>query len=117
MLLEFLEQNELDRFGCFAYSPVDGAAANELPDPVPEEVKEQRRKRFMDLQARISRKKLKAKVGTTQKVIIDAPGVGRSMADAPEIDGVVKFRGGKAGEFADIRIDRADEHDLHGRMA
>jgi len=117
MLLEFLEQNKLDRVGCFAYSPVDGAAANGLPDPVPEEVKEDRRRRFMDLQARISREKLKAKVGTTQKVIVDAPGIGRSAADAPEIDGVVKFKGGKAGDFVNIRIDRADEHDLHGRMA
>ena len=116
-MLAFLQEARLDRVGCFAYSPVDGAKANELPDPVRAEIREERRKRFMDLQARISREKLKAKVGTTQKVIIDAPGIGRSMADAPEIDGVVKFRGGKAGEFADIRIDRADEHDLHGRMA
>ena len=116
-LLSFLKEAQLDRVGCFAYSPVDGAKANELPDPVPEEVREDRRKRFMDAQAKISLAKLKAKVGTTQKVIVDAPGVGRSTADAPEIDGLVKFKGGKVGEFVNVRIDRADEHDLHGRLS
>ena len=71
----------------------------------------------MDVQAKISRAKLKAKIGRTLKVLVDAPGVGRSMADAPEIDGVVKFKGGKTGEFVNIRIERSDAHDLHGRMA
>ena len=120
MLLEFLEQNKLDRVGCFSYSPVEGAQANELPDPVPEEVKEDRRRRFMDLQARISAEKLKAKVGRTLKVLVDRPGTGRSMADAPEIDGLVYFEKSskmKSGKFVDVRIDRADEHDLHGRLA
>jgi len=117
LLLDFLKENKLDRVGCFAYSPVDGAMANELPDPVPEDVREERRKRFMDVQAKISRDKLKAKVGKTLKVLVDAPGVGRSMADAPEIDGVVKFKGGKSGEFRDVRIERSDAHDLFGRMA
>ena len=100
MLLTFLKEARLDRVGCFAYSPVEGARANELPDPVPEDVKEDRRRRFMTLQARISREKLQAKVGRTLKVLVDAPGIGRSAADAPEIDGVVKFKGGTAGEFA-----------------
>jgi ribosomal protein S12 methylthiotransferase len=116
-LLSFLNEAQLDRVGCFAYSPVDGAKANELPDPVPEDVREDRRKRFMELQARISAEKLKSKVGRTLKVLVDAPGIGRSSADAPEIDGVVKFKGGKQGEFLNIRIDRSDEHDLHGRLA
>ncbi len=120
MVLDFLKETQLDRVGCFAYSAVDGAKANELPDAVPEEVKEDRRKRFMALQARISREKLKAKVGRTLKVIVDAPGLGRSMADAPEIDGSVYFEKSakvKVGEFLDVRIDRAGEHDLHGRVA
>jgi ribosomal protein S12 methylthiotransferase len=115
-LLAFLREAQLDRVGCFAYSPVEGAKANALPDPVPEEVREERRKRFMDLQARISRDKLKAKVGKTLKVLVDATGIGRSSADAPEIDGVVKFKGGKSGEFVNIRIERSDAHDLHGRI-
>jgi ribosomal protein S12 methylthiotransferase len=116
-LLAFLEEAQLDRVGCFAYSPVEGAAANALPDPVPEAVKEERRARFMQLQARISAQKLKAKVGRTLKVLIDEPDVGRSMGDAPDIDGVVHFKGGKAGEFADVLIERADEHDLYGRKS
>ena len=114
-LLAFLEEAQLDRVGCFAYSPVEGAAANALPDPVPEEVKEERRARFMALQAKISASKLQRKVGKTYEVLIDEPGVGRSSADAPDIDGVVRFKGGKAGEFAQVLIERADEHDLHGR--
>ena len=116
-LLAFLLEAQLDRVGCFAYSPVDGAKANELPDAVPEAVKEERRKRFMDLQAGISAEKLKAKIGRKLKVLVDKPGIGRSMADAPEIDGVVRFKGGKAGEFAQLLIDRSDEHDLFGRIA
>ena len=116
-LLAFLEEAQLDRVGCFAYSPVDGAAANELPDAVPAETKESRRKRFMEVQAAISARKLQRKVGKTLKVLVDEPGVGRSSADAPEIDGVVRFKGGKPGEFRDVTIDRADEHDLYGRLA
>src|SRR5205814_6114318 len=100
-LLAFLEEAQLDRVGCFAYSPVEGAAANALPDSVPEEEKEQRRARFMATQAKISAAKLQRKVGKTVKVLIDEPGVGRSSADAPDIDGVVRFKGGKSGEFAD----------------
>jgi ribosomal protein S12 methylthiotransferase len=116
-LLTFLKEARLDRVGCFAYSPVDGARANALPDPVPDEVKEARRRRFMQLQAKISRDKLKAKVGRTLKVLVDGPGVGRSAAEAPEIDGGVRFRGGKAGEFVDVRVERSDAHDLFGRLA
>src|SRR5687768_4172647 len=91
-LLAFLDEAQLDRVGCFAYSPVEGAAANALPDAVPEPLKEERRARFMALQERISAEKLKAKIGRTLEVLVDEPGVGRSSADAPEIDGVVKFR-------------------------
>jgi ribosomal protein S12 methylthiotransferase len=71
----------------------------------------------MALQAGISADKLKTKIGKRIKVLVDAPGVGRSAADAPEIDGVVRFKGGKAGEFAEVMIERASEHDLHGRLA
>jgi ribosomal protein S12 methylthiotransferase len=115
-LLQFLEEAQLDRVGCFAYSPVEGAAANDLPGAVPDEVKESRRARFMALQERISREKLKRKVGQRIKVLVDEPGVGRTSADAPQVDGVVRFRGGKAGEFRNVVIDRADEHDLYGRL-
>ena len=116
-LLAFLQEAQLDRVGCFAYSPVEGAAANALPDPVPEEVKEERRRRFMEVQAQISAAKLARKVGTTQEVIVDEPGLGRTKGDAPEIDGVVRFKGGKAGEILNVRIEKADQHDLFGRMA
>ena len=115
-LLQFLEAAQLDRVGCFEYSPVEGAAANDLPDHVPVEVKAERRERFMKVQERISAQKLEAKVGKTLTVIVDEPGVGRSSADAPEIDGLVRFKGGKAGEFREVLIDRADAHDLHGRL-
>jgi ribosomal protein S12 methylthiotransferase len=114
-LLAFLEEAQLDRVGCFAYSPVEGAAANELPEPLPEPVKEERRRRFMEAQAKISAAKLQAKVGESMRVLVDQPGVGRTQGDAPDIDGVVHFKGGKGGEFADVLIDRADEHDLYGR--
>jgi ribosomal protein S12 methylthiotransferase len=123
-LLAFLEEAELDRVGCFAYSPVEGAAANALPDPVPEDVREARRERFMATQAAISRRRLERKVGTTQQVLIDEVGgsvaVGRSSADAPEIDGRVYVHGArkaKPGDFLDVRIERTDEHDLHGWVA
>ena len=115
-LLDFLDEAELDRVGAFAYSPVDGAAANALPDPVAEEVKEQRRALFMAEQERISLTKLKSKVGKRLTVLVDEPGRGRSSADAPEIDGLVHFRGGNAGQFRDVLIERADAHDLFGRL-
>ena len=116
-LLDFLEEAQLDRVGCFAYSPVEGAAANTLPDPVPAELREERRARFMQAQEKISAAKLQARVGRRIRVLVDAPGIGRSSADAPEIDGVVRFKGGKAGEFVDIMVERADAHDLFGRLA
>jgi ribosomal protein S12 methylthiotransferase len=118
-LLTFLKEAQLDRVGCFAYSAVDGAKANELPDPVPEAVKEERRERFMELQAGISAAKLQSKIGKKLTVLVDAPGAGRSMADAPEIDGLVyleKPHKPKVGNFVDVRIERADAHDLHGRV-
>jgi ribosomal protein S12 methylthiotransferase len=115
-LISFLEEAELDRVGCFEYSPVEGAAANALPDPVPDEVKAARKERFMRTQAAISARKLQAKVGRTIEVLVDEPGLGRSSADAPEIDGVVRFDGGKAGQFRHVKIDRADAHDLYGRL-
>ena len=115
-LLEFLEAAQLDRVGCFAYSPVDGAAANAYADGVPEDVKAERRERLMQTQARISAARLAQKLGRVERVLVDAPGIGRSMADAPEIDGVVHFEGGRVGEFADVRIERSDEHDLYGRL-
>ena len=122
-LLDFLEAAELDRVGAFAYSPVDGAAANALPDPVPEGVKRERLERFMALQAEISADKLQRKVGSVQRVLVDLLdgelAIGRSMADAPEIDGLVQIQDGQAmglkpGEFVDVRILGADEHDLFG---
>ena len=116
-LLEFLKEAQLDRVGCFAYSPVDGAAANALPDAVPDEVRKERRGRLMQVQAAISAARLKAKIGRTMKVLVDGPGLGRSSADAPEIDGVVRFKGrAGVGEFAAVLIERAGEHDLHGRL-
>ena len=122
-LLEFLDEAELDRVGCFAYSPVEGAKANALPDPVPEELREERRERFMAVQEKISRKRLKRKLGKTLKVLVDAVdkkgAVARSGADAPEIDGVVHVAGGEAlkpGDWAKVKIERADAHDLWGRI-
>jgi ribosomal protein S12 methylthiotransferase len=122
-LLDFLKEAEIDRLGCFAYSPVEGATANALPDPVPEEVREERRGRVMQLQEEISRKRLQAKVGKTIRVLIDEVnrdgGVARSAADAPEIDGVVyvkppyePHRKLKVGEFIEVEVVAADAHDL-----
>jgi ribosomal protein S12 methylthiotransferase len=118
-LLEFLEEAELDRVGCFAYSPVEGAKANELPGQLPEDVREERRARFMATQARVSARRLRAKVGKRLRVLVDrvegARAVARSSADAPEIDGVVHVARAAAlrpGEFAEVRINRSDAHDL-----
>ena len=124
-LLDFLDEAQLDRVGAFAYSPVTGAKANDLPDPVPEEIKQERLARFMARQAEISAAKLEAKVGTVQQVIVDAIdgelAIARSMADAPEIDGLVQIQDGrdaglKPGEFAMVRIMGSDEHDLYGEV-
>ena len=122
-LLDFLRAAELDRVGCFAYSPVDGATANELPDPVPEKVKEERRARFMHVQSAISRAKLRRKVGMTLEVLVDEVegnvAIARSKADAPEIDGVVRVRNAKGARPGDIlraRVTGAQEHDLQAEM-
>jgi ribosomal protein S12 methylthiotransferase len=122
-LLAFLEEARLDRVGCFAYSPVEGAAANALCGAVPEEVKEERRARFMALQERISAERLKAKIGREMTVLVDEVGedgvIARSSADAPEIDGVVRIgrsRNARAGEFVQVRVSGSDEHDLYGRV-
>jgi ribosomal protein S12 methylthiotransferase len=118
-LLAFLEEAQLDRVGCFAYSPVEGAAANALPDPVPHEVKEERRARFMRTQAEISARRLRRRLGSTITVLVDEVGaegaIARSAADAPEIDGVVRIAPApalRAGEFARVKITGSDEHDL-----
>jgi ribosomal protein S12 methylthiotransferase len=127
-LLEFLEAAQLDRVGCFAYSPVAGAAANALPDSVPADVREHRRARLMAVQEKISTARLKRNVGETMEVLVDSiadgNAVARSSADAPEIDGVVHIKlAAKAkirpavGEFAKVRITGSDAHDLHAVLA
>ena len=119
MLLDFIDKAELDRVGCFKYSPVEGAKANELPDPVPEDVQEERFQRFMELQQQVSVRKLARKVGKEMTVLIDEVdeegATGRSFADAPEIDGLVYLNGEtslKPGDMVKVRIDEADEYDL-----
>jgi ribosomal protein S12 methylthiotransferase len=121
MLLDWLDEAELDRVGCFRYEPVKGAVANDLAAPVPAEVKEERWNRFMARQQTISKRHLKRKVGTRQQVIIDEVGPsvakGRSKGDAPEIDGAVYVasrRPLRVGEIATVKIERAAEYDLHG---
>ena len=122
-LLDFLSEAELDRVGCFAYSPVEGATANELPDTVPDEVREERRARLMQMQEKISARRLKAKVGKTLQVLVDevqsdGTAVARSSADAPEIDGLVYVENAgklKPGEFAEVKIVKAGSHDLYAR--
>jgi len=122
-LLDFLEEAQLDRVGAFAYSPVVGAAANALPGAVPEEVKQERLQRFMQLQAEISAQRLEARVGSVQPVIVDhlegELAIGRSRFDAPEIDGLVQIQDGEAmgvkpGDIVNVRILGSDEHDLFG---
>ncbi|MBX9859983.1 MAG: 30S ribosomal protein S12 methylthiotransferase RimO [Sphingomonas sp.] len=122
-LMDWLEEAQLDRVGAFRFEPVEGAAANALPDPVPEEVKEERYARLMALTARISAEKLAAKIGRTLPVIIDlvddetGGATGRSQADAPEIDGEVHLRDAghlAQGDIVPIVIEDADEHDLFG---
>ena len=120
-LMEWLEEAQLDRVGAFRFEPVEGAAANALPDPVPEEVKEERYARLMDLTARISAAKLAAKVGRALDVIVDAVddeggATARSQADAPEIDGEVFLRDAghlSAGDIVPVLVEDADEHDLY----
>ncbi len=122
-LLHWLEEAQLDRVGAFRFEPVEGAAANALPDPVPEELKEERYARIMELTARISAEKLAAKVGKTLDVLIDSVdaetggATGRSKADAPEIDGEVHLRDAghlQQGDIVRALIEDSDEHDLFG---
>ncbi|WP_019399902.1 30S ribosomal protein S12 methylthiotransferase RimO [Pseudoxanthomonas sp. GW2] len=124
-LLDFLDEAQLDRVGAFAYSPVEGAAANDLPGAVPEEVKQERLARFMERQGEISAARLEAKVGSVQRCLVDfldgELAIARSMADAPEIDGTVQIQDGRdaglqPGEFVDVRIMGSDEHDLYGEV-
>jgi ribosomal protein S12 methylthiotransferase len=129
VLLEWLAEAGLDRVGCFKYSPVEGASANQLPDPVPEAVKEERWQRFMQAAAQISSARLAARVGTRSRVLVDSiegagrrrVAVARSYADAPEIDGTVRITGPGAGlavgEFADVEITGAGTYDLTARVA
>jgi ribosomal protein S12 methylthiotransferase len=128
LLLEWLEQAELDRVGCFKYSPVEGASANALPDPVPEPVQQERWERFMEVAAGVSARRLAARVGTRTRVLVDAidgegrsrVAVARSYADAPEIDGTVRVPSSSprlaVGEFADVEITAADTYDLEARL-
>ena len=123
LLLDFLTKAELDRVGCFPYSPVEGAQANALANQIPEAIKQERFHRFMQLQQTISSKKLRNKVGQTLSVIIDevdAEGaIGRSMADAPEIDGVVYLNDEnsvKVGDIVQVEIEHSDEYDLWGTV-
>ncbi len=120
-LLNFLEEAQLDRVGCFQYSPVDGAKANDLPDPVPDDIKQERYDRFMQLQQRISTERLKLKVGQTLQVLIDEVdeegAIGRCFADAPEIDGCVYLNGEEnvqPGDLVNVLIEHSDEYDLWG---
>ena len=120
-LLDFLQEAQLDRVGCFQYSPVEGAKANELPDHVPDEIKQERYDRFMQLQQEISTERLKLKVGQTLQVLIDEVddegAIGRSFADAPEIDGCVYLNGEenvKPGDLVNVLIEHSDEYDLWG---
>lgn len=121
MLLDFLDEAKLDRVGCFKYSDVDGAKANDLPDPVSEEVKQQRFERFMQKQQEISTSKLQQRIGTVMDVLIDdvdeEGAIGRCYADAPEIDGQVYLNGEvnwSPGDLVRVKIEHADEYDLWG---
>jgi ribosomal protein S12 methylthiotransferase len=123
-LLDWMDEAQLDRVGCFKYSPVEGATANALPDHVDPEVQEERRVRFMERAAEISAERLAAKVGRRMRVLVDAVekdmAIARSEADAPEIDGVVHIerpKGLKPGDWADVEITSADAYDLHARLA
>ena len=122
-LLDFLDEAELERVGCFAYSPVEGAKANDLPGALDADVREERRARLMQLQEKISARRLKRKVGKQLEVLVDevSPGgaVARSAADAPEIDGVVHIEGARdlsPGDRVRVRVTKSDAHDLWARM-
>jgi ribosomal protein S12 methylthiotransferase len=121
-LLQWLEEAQLDRVGCFKYSPVEGAAANGIAEPVPEDLKEERYQRFMQKAGEISAARLSHRIGTTCRVLVDAVeggvAIARTAGDAPEIDGVVRIeQAGKlrVGEFADVQLTGADTYDLLAR--
>ncbi len=123
-LLAFLQEARLDRVGCFAYSPVEGAAANALPGAVPQEVREERQRRLMELQEDISAELLAAKIGREIEVLVDAVDdegtIARSAADAPEIDGLVfinDYFDAEPGDFIRVRVVDADEHDLYAEFS
>jgi ribosomal protein S12 methylthiotransferase len=123
-LLAWLDAAELDRVGCFKFSPVEGAAANALAGHVPPEVQEERYERFMQRAAAISKRRLAARVGRRMRVLVDgvekSTAIARSEADAPEIDGVVRIRNAKSlrpGDWAEVEITSSDAYDLHGRLA
>jgi ribosomal protein S12 methylthiotransferase len=122
-LLDFLDEAQLDRVGCFAYSPVKGAVANDLPDSIPEEIKQERLARFMERQSEISAYRLQQRIGNIETVLIDEVveegAVARGQSDAPEIDGQVFIDGAthlKVGEFVTVEIEEADEHDLWAHL-
>lgn len=122
-LLEFIQEAQLDRVGCFTYSPVAGATANDLPNHVPEEIKEERRARLMMAQAAISKARLAQKIGKRITVLVDEVQkdkvIARSAADAPEIDGVVYIKNTKnlkAGEFVKVEVIKSDAHDLQAKI-
>ena len=124
LLLDWLGEARLDRVGCFRYSPVEGAAANVLPEHVPDEVKDERYERFMLLASAISNEKLAAKVGRTMRVLVDTVdedgAVARSAADAPEIDGTVRIAqsgAARPGDWVDVEITGAGDYDLVARLA
>ncbi|SHO59030.1 Ribosomal protein S12 methylthiotransferase RimO [Vibrio quintilis] len=119
LLLDWLQEAQLDRVGCFKYSPVEGAAANDLAEPIPESVKQERYERFMQIQQAISTEKLKQRIGTSMQVLIDEVddegAIGRTYADAPEIDGLVYLNGEtslKPGDLVEAVIEHSDEYDL-----
>ena len=123
-LLDFLKEAQLDRVGCFAYSPIEGAAANALPGALPDEVREERRDRFMAVQSEISYERMRAKIGSVQPVIIDecededGVAIGRTTADAPEIDGIIYVttdRHLEPGDIVNVRVTDNQDYDLIGR--
>ena len=122
-LLQWLTEAQLDRVGCFKYSPVEGATANALPDHVPPEIQEERHARFMEHAQAISAQRLQSKVGRTLTVLVDGhdgkAALARGEADAPEIDGIVRVSGGgqlKVGEFAEVKVTAADAYDLKAKL-
>jgi ribosomal protein S12 methylthiotransferase len=122
-LLDWMDEAQLDRVGCFKYSPVEGAAANVLPDHVPEPVQEERYARFMEKARTISAARLKERVGARMRVLVDSvdhgTAIARSASDAPEIDGVVRVAGARrlaAGDWAEVKITGADDYDLKAHV-